>query len=632
MLVAIACGDSSGDVTTTTAAASSTTTTTTTTAPPSSIAEGASGLTGLDADLADLRIANGGSLPADAALDLFAAVFGPVPGADETRFASRSTDGTMAARNVLAHWDGFTPDQQQRIAAYLGFPGVKTFRAAAQTEDPALQAVVDPLRAAIAARVGADLPYPIVALRMELGSRDGRRIAGMTLPLRGGEVALSGTPDECVVVFPPEDTPTATTVAHEVFHCFQFHLAPSLGAVYGGEDWIVEGSAEWAGAEIGGIDEGIEGHFGGWLANSGSVFGLDYTAVGLYWVIESMGVDPAPAIGAMLGSSGAGAIAALGLDPAAVLNRVASSPVRRDSAPGIPQIGGSWDFSDPQVPAGGIRVPRVVDEGTAFTFESGSGGYAKGDPILVELVGGTRVQVLADADVGTLQFYDKDAIAWSGSLSREFCLEPGGCRCGVDGAVDPGLEEGTRDLAIAGGEAGGGPITYTVRIPRSDGGFTDGTWSGQFSASYLLLSGDGVVGRRESGTFPAEFVIENGAVTSGSYTLEFSAEMHSADAHGFGTATISGIFTGCGFAPQMQGTSFSFTGVAIIDGTAVPLEFGFPMSPVSGVTTTFWVPDPVTDPDRRTGSIDTGGYLAAISSSGIAASGLEITFQLGRTG
>src|SRR3972149_5909626 len=87
--VAACGGSSSGDgtapITTGVAGSSSTTTT----VPGSTIAPEARGLPGLSAELATLRIENGGRLPADAALDLFAAGFGDVPDADSARFEFR---------------------------------------------------------------------------------------------------------------------------------------------------------------------------------------------------------------------------------------------------------------------------------------------------------------------------------------------------------------------------------------------------------------------------------------------------------------------------------------------------------------------------------------------------------------
>src|SRR3990172_2204850 len=76
-LVAVSCGGSSsgGSSTTGTSEAGSTTTTT---VPDTGIVDADTGLTGLTAELAAIREANDGNLPLADALDLFAAVFGPI--------------------------------------------------------------------------------------------------------------------------------------------------------------------------------------------------------------------------------------------------------------------------------------------------------------------------------------------------------------------------------------------------------------------------------------------------------------------------------------------------------------------------------------------------------------------------
>jgi hypothetical protein len=631
MLLATACGGAS-DGGTATSTGSTAAASTTTTVPESLLRSEASGLTGLDAELSALRVENGVRLAVGPALDFFASVFGPVPGTDATRFEFRPGDGTMAMMEALAHWSELTPEQQQAVRVLLGYPGVQSIRAVVRQPDAELQAGIDGARASLAARVGSDAPFPIIGERRELGrTEEGERILGIAIAEQGGDLALEGSPDRCVVAFPPGETPSAVTVAHEVFHCFQYHLGGDVTAVYGGEKWIVEGSAEWAGAETAGIDAGVTGHFAGWVNNAGSMFGLDYPALGFYWVAESMDVDPMPLIGAMLRSSGTGAIGALGLEPGAVLNRIATSLARRDQAPAIPGVAGLWDFADPQVPPDGVRVPAAVTEGRTVNFSAPVGGYAWGSPVLFELEGGDRVQVRTDADVGTLQFFEKEPVAWSGTFQREFCLEPGGCRCGVDGEVDPGLEEGARRLIVAGGEQGGGPVVYEMRIPDPAGAFTHGTWEGTVTSSSLRIGADGVTGERLTFSAPFTLAIENGAVVAGSYSIVADASMRTDEGSGSGTAMITGVFTGCGFSPQMHGTDFSFEGTMTRNGVTLPLVFALPMSPTTEQTT-FWMPAGSFVADSRSGTIDASSYLALISASGLSASGMEITYQATKTG
>lgn len=634
-LIVTACGGDPGSDTTVPGSTATTTPVTTTTV-PSSIRGEDDGLSGLDAELAALREANGGRLPLDVSLDLFAGVFGPVPGADGARFERRADDGTMALFGVLGHWESLTPDQRNAIRALLGYTTIKSFVGPGDlppgTPAPEWQVMVETARAGIASRFGFDVPFPIEAERYErLLSEEGREIAGAAIPERDGDLALTGAPDRCRIIFTPPG-PSPTTVAHEVFHCFQFHVAGDVSHVLTGQPWIVEGSAEWAGAEVAGVDEGIIQSFEAWVANTGSVFALDYSAVGVYWVAESMGADPWSAVGAMLQTEGTAAIGALGLDPIAVLSRVGTSLIRNQQAAALAGYDPVWDFADPQVPDGGVRREVTVTIEEPLEEQFPRGGYARGGPGLISLEGGERVQVILDGDVGAIQFRDQSLMPWVGSLSQEFCLEPGGCRCGVDGEVDPGLEPATRELLIGSGEAAAGPISYTIRLPRPDGGFSDGRWSGTVTSSMLAISADGLTGERTSFDAPFEIVVENGAVTSGSYALRAAVSVESAGGSGWGEVTIGGVFVGCGFSPQMQATSYHFVGTVIVGGESVPVDWTIPLTPVEGWQTTFWVPDAVTDPSLRTGTIDVGPYATYMAASGLSVSGMEVSFTATRAG
>ncbi len=636
-LVAVACGGSPSTETTDGAGA-----TTTTTVPNSGFVSDDAGLTGLDAELSVIRAANEGRLPLSDALDFFASTFGEMPGSDDLRFEGRAGDGTMALMAVLAHWEELSPEQQQAVRSYLGYSSAQSFLAPAavgpDADDLALQADIDSARAAIAGFVGTDLTFPI---RGEMvpgltgvlpGDTEPSPIAGVTWPERGGDVALSGRPDVCRVQFSTDEVLSPTTVAHEVFHCFQYQLGPDLADAIASAAWIIEGSAEWAGAKVSGVDGGVIDHFEQWVQNTDSLFGLSYGAVGYFWVLESMGVNPWSVIGEMLATEGTEAVAASGFEPGDVLRRVASSLARRQQAPTLP-VSGVWDFAAAGVPPGGVRVPLTVTPDTPFVNSQVRGGFVRGAEILFTLEGGERVQVEVDSDVGTIEFYGKDAIVWDGRLNREFCLEDGGCRCGVDGEVDPGLGIGSREMILAGGELGGGPITYLVRIPDPEGAFTDGHWEGMITSSVFEVSTDGTTGTRHETSAAIEFTVENGAVTSGAYAVSYFINFaNDGGGTGEGTSTVTGRFTGCGFAPQLYGTGFSLDAILHLPEVGdVPLVFSQTIdSPPIGPT--LWVTDPVTDPNRRTGQIDPIAELEYLRSSGYGASDVVFTFEATRTG
>ena len=613
---------------------------TTTTAPESAIASTDDGLTGLTAELAAIRGANDGALPLADALDFFAATFGDIPGGDGNRFEGRPEDGTMALMAVGAHWDELTPEQQEAIRVRLGYSTVQSFRAPIVVADEAaaaaLQVQIDSARSTIAGLVGSDVLFPIVGEMMAgltavaPGETTPIPVAGVTIPERHGVLATSGRPDQCRIRFSSDYPLNATTVAHEVFHCFQFQIGPDISDVFASQSWVVEGSAEWAGAMVGGIDSLVVEHFHQWRDNTGSLFGLDYDAVGFYWVVASMGVSPWTVIGDMLAVDALEAVAATGLEPVDVLQRVASSLARSQSDPALP-VSGVWDFSV-NVPEGGIRIPFTLTPTTPpYESEEARSGFARGSDVVLRLEGGERVEVDVVADVGTLEFFGKDALEWEGSLHREFCLEDGGCRCGVDGAVDPGLGEGSRELVLAGGELGGGPITYQVRMPDPEGAFTDGHWQGTITSSVLVITTGTGVGVRHETIAPFEFTIENGAVTSGTYSLQFFDEYRSDIGSGEGTATVTGGFVGCGFSPQLIGSTFGLDMTLVVDGHPVPFAFETDISGAAGPGTV-WRNDPITDPNHRSGIFDVAAYIDMIRASGFGATDVVMTYEATRSG
>jgi hypothetical protein len=630
-LLAAACGGGSGetDPATSTTARGDDTSTTEGPDPAGDIIEGDSDLEGTDAALADLREANGYALPAQAALDLFAAVFGEVTGADPERFEPRHGDGTLALRAVGAHWEELSDEQRGAILALLGYPQIESFRAPqALGGDAALQARVDAARAQIAAHVGGDVPFPIHVDTDVSGFGD--RDLAAAASERDGVFVTSGAIDACRISFRP---PVAdATVAHEVFHCFQYHLAPSIRHVLTGPDWIIEGSAEWVAAEIAGTDSVITEGFAVWAANNRrSLFSLDYPAVGFFWVIESMGADPWAAIPPMLGATGEGAIAATGLDPAAVLQRIATSIARRSTAPSL-DVGAEWDFAARRVPPTGARTALLtVTPDSPYTRSDTRTVFARTTPARFRLTDGDIATVTVISDVGGLQFEGRDEFhTWAGSINKEFCLdEEGECRCGLDDDVESGLDQGAERLLIGAAERDGGEITITIEIRDPGEEFTDGHWVGTFTSPPSTISVGDLVAEGEEITTPFEFTIENGAVVEGSYSMIMFGQAELDDMRMSGVGTVFGSVQGCGPSPQMRasGSEWMMTAHTPDGDVTIPLSL-----PGETMFPTVWVFDESSDPNRRTGTIDNSGALAYVTGLGIGTTGSVITFEATRTG
>lgn len=625
-LVATACGGGSGDPT----VAPSTTRAegqTGTTAPPpeDDIIEDGDGLVGTSAALADLREANDDALPLQAALDLFAAVFGDLPGAGAARFEPRQGDGSLAIRAVGAHWEELTAEQHGSVLALLGYPPIESFRQPlAFGADPALQARVDAARAAIAGHVGGDVPFPIVA-EADPDLED----EGVATPERDGVYVTSGTIDACRVTLLADATDS--TVAHEVFHCFQYHLAPSIRHVLTGPDWIVEGSAEWAGARVGGVDADVGASFDEWGSNNRhSLFSLDYSAIGFFWVIESMGVDPWRAIVPMLAERGEAAVAATGLDPGEVLRRIATSIARRSVSPTL-DVTDQWDFAAPDVPGRGWRTAvTTVTPDRPFSSSAARSVFTRTTPSRFRITDGDIVTVSVTSDVGALQFEGEELHAWSGSLRREFCLEDGGCRCGSDDEVESGFTPGSESLVIGAAERDGGTITFSIEVRDPGDGFTDGHWVGTITATPSGISFEDVEAEADAFTAPFEVIIEDGAVVGGSYTMIVYGEARAEDMFMTGVGTITGGFEGCGSSPQMVDTGSEWLMTAHTPDGDVTIPLSLPPGDIRFAT--IWLFDAVTNPNHRSGRFDNSASIDFMQAVGVNPTGNIVTFEATRTG
>jgi len=597
----------------------------------SGIANDGTGLTRLAAELANIREANDGMLPLADALDLFAAAFGDIPGGDSTRFEGRQGDGTLAIMAVGAHWDELTADQQSSVRVHLGYSNVQSFRApsVAATVDPIVQSYVDSAQSAIASFLGIDLSFPIVVESIVGLTEEGVAISTLVWAERDGDPVGTGRPDVCRVRFDPRFA-SATTVAETVFYCFEFELT-DVGAVYAAQPWITAGSARWAGAKVGGVDEQVLGSFSDWRDNEGSVFGLDYNAVGFYWVVEAMGVDPWSVIGAMLVASGIEAVAVTGLDPAGVLNRISTSIARSHMDPSLP-VSAAWDIGVAGVPEMGYRAEGTVTPTLPMVLEGTRSSFAPVIPHVFTLEGGDRVQVAVEADVGTFEFFGKDPIVWPGQWHQEFCLDEGGCLCGLDGAVDSGLDQGSRNLVVGSGELDASLIRYDLRIPDPGTAFTDGHWEGTLTYTVVGIDTGGTLGTLSQSVGPIDLTVANGAVTAGSFELGIPGEFDSAGgARAVGVYDTVAAFGGCGFSPQVTTNSVGFAGtITTSSGVSIPFNFDFGFDASAGPGT-LWRIDTVTDPNRRTGEIDSIADQVVRGATGWTVTDVTWTFDMGLT-
>jgi hypothetical protein len=639
LVVAAACGGGAGTGETTTPGGATTSPVSTTTLPAE---------LGFDEsfetrpELAEARAANDGVLPAQESIDLFAAIFGALPGANPDRFEIDEHDGSMAVMSVLANWDELLADQQAAVSAILdgGAPnsGSRIVTAGLLSSFPirsmralGVSAQVATAQAAIESRLGRALGIPVeVEVRPpeEVVIR-GSEVNGYAFPTRDGVFVTSGVAEACT--FRLKDTAVYRTIVHELFHCFQFAAVADVGQVLRGQGWITEGSATWVAARIAGVDDYAETRTRQWMTNRRSIFNLDYPALVFYWTIEDMGVDPFSVILGMFGSSGEAAVAATGLDPAAVLPRIAGERAAAHRLAPSFDVSDVWQLSPGDVPGFGRRTPIVVDESTPFENSRAGGPWAPGGLGQVRFPEEGIAHVVVEADAGYVEFEGEGNHPVGGLFDRRFCIRPGGCTCGADEGEEA-LPMGSENMLMTGINRAGGNIRFLVELEEFDEEFPAGAWEGNFFITTVRFSADGTRAVSDITSAPFTITVEDGTVTGGSYFQTADQRIDFDDgAYAEGTGTIEGVFTGCPFLPLMVPSLFSFEGIGVRDGLTTPLSFSQPLGPSPGLGPAPWTFTEVTE-NRVAGTLDNAAYLAFMRSVGLTVDEVEVRFEASRVG
>ena len=338
-----------------------------------------------------------GSVRPGTAIKAFAIAYGSIPGAKRpARRAGAPADGTLAAQLVARSWDDLTSAQRRAIERKLGTPHTGAAKAVAHasqddTPDPALQAAADQYAAFYSARMG--IPAPVIDVYTtaeEIVGDDGTMAAGEALP-EDDAGGWSGPPVSCRIRISPTGQQAsanalADTVAHEVFHCFQFTRADWTVL----SPWILEGMAAWAASVAAGTEpENVMYAYAPYLeAPDQHLFTRDYDGIGFWgWAEQAGGADQLwsrlPAI--LTDATSANAFAAAGGADPGFLDGWASATFR------YPKTGGAWNQVRPfPVPYTEQAPPATVVDADA---DLESVGYALRQYLVVEDPSKPLVQV-----------------------------------------------------------------------------------------------------------------------------------------------------------------------------------------------------------------------------------------------
>jgi hypothetical protein len=409
-------------------------------------------------ELTAARAANGGTLPSDDALGLFASIYGELPGVPAQFDGVRPGDGSLAIRNVLATWDELDAAQQRAISERLSEPGSGEpggLRRAPTTPDAELQRAAESFAAEAAARFGAPLRARMVVMTAPQSTLGDDALADAT-PLSGGRFPPDAAHDTCRIRVREDRRDDRSTLAHEVVHCLQYDLAFASYLVT--PDWIMEGSAEWAGTRLAGLGDVASGHFATWLRRDGSLFDLDYSAVGYFWTIESMGADPWRVIPPMLGLDGVAAIGASGLDPNEVALRIVTGPLRSSLA-GFTDADPQWDLVPPDVPPMGVHEDVAVAPGRPIDRTGDMAPFNGTYPHVISVEGGT-IDVAVKGSVGAFQLVGGALVTLVDAGSQRLC------------PVGPG----PHIVLAAAGRIDLGPVQISVSSEAAACGDPTGRW------------------------------------------------------------------------------------------------------------------------------------------------------------
>jgi hypothetical protein len=598
---------------------------------------------GTATELAASRSAADGRLGAQEALDLFASVFGPLPGATDDRLVPRGGDGSLAIRAVLRVWDDLTADQQAAVEAVLLGPGQEASTAGeggaiVEVSRQAIDLATEGARAqaALETALGRPLTLPVTIETVPAGSlgetETGGVIRAWAMGTAGGRQALDGPADACLIRV-DVSVVNYSDLVHEYFHCFQYDSVDTALIVYDTPDWIVEGSAKWAEARIAGpSDSGAAAWGAEWVASTGSVFLLDYAAVGFFWTIEDMGGDPWTFMLDMLGNEGEEAVAITGFEPGDVAPRMASEKAEAHMAAPTFSVTNVWQLVAPDAPNRAARMAGTVTESSPIDESFSTKEWAPLFPGQVTFAGEGIVHVRVKADAGFVEFEDKESEEVFGSFDRRYCKRAEGCTCGADGEVDSELPEASEDLLVTGIRRSDGELGFLIEIEDEPDRFPEGVWEGSLSITTVRFgaAGSQVVG--ETRAAPFNLTVDNGAVT-GDYTWIQDQRMDMGDgAYVEGVGTLTGFFSGCSYLPVANSIAVTVDGVAdFADGLGVrPFNF---TQPVGGAPDARpWNFETVTD-SFVSGTIDAAPNIAQMRASGLDyVDDVTIVFEASRVG
>jgi len=279
------------------------------------------------------QIGPDGSVSKQTALEAFVLAIGPLPGVPRPAGTAQVIDdGSGPVRWLLGYYSQLTAGQQAAVRRLLDVPvttsaqpagagtGPATLHAAIRRAAPAGpgpgqaadQALEQQAAAQIASRLGVKLKVGVQIVENPTHQESPDTLA-YTVCLDAAGLADGPFPAaKCTIFINPEAHSSPATehvsMLHEVFHCFEAQLEPSIGAYNSAakpEAWLIEGAAEWVSSDFA-TDPVTSGWWLDYLMNPDRpLFERTYDAIGWFGhLYPGGGVSPWTVLAAMIRAPG----------------------------------------------------------------------------------------------------------------------------------------------------------------------------------------------------------------------------------------------------------------------------------------------------------------------------------------
>jgi len=402
-------------------------------------------------------------LTVDAALSLFAATFQPLPGVQAA--AAPAVDADSSILSTLSGAQAqLTAEQWAIVDAVIGDDAAETIGGTGLLRRPSAvrgersdlaRPIIDEAVATYTSALGWDLAgidLEVVELPL-YGAGGSMNFSGLgnaasAVPLLDGNTLQYRT---CLIRLnvdaPYNPSMFRSQVAHEVFHCFQYVVG------FDGPEWVMEGSAAWAGETFAGGSAQSVLWWRRWINEPQRPLpARTYDAIGLYSLLDQVGVSPYSLISQLINAS----------DPVAVVMRASGDLADRWAThyANDPSWGAPYTVIGPGAPAtSAFRFDLFVpNDGTAARFASPPVPLELGAQVYSLRTDGDVVSITSTGSAGAIRFGDGTEMTFSAGGRMDFCLRDGGCAC------PSGTSRPTTPVADPSAFVGVGPASHPPTI------------------------------------------------------------------------------------------------------------------------------------------------------------------------